>query len=327
MCVESPTFFGKDNPIYNAFIPQYIPGFDQPQTREMVRKLGRLMGLKFDEEVYTHLTEEYGGHPFLMRQVCSSIARKYPIRPVQIDRLKYNTVKTEFNRESNYFGMLLEVLIQFYPDEYEMLKLLATDDYDTFKEFAVAEYSMIAHLKGYSIIKENDDGSYDFRIDALKEYILRIINKPVLSKSTSERWKEICSSRNSLEEEMRKMVKTVLRFSYHSEADAKDHVISKLYGKSPEARKAMAKTYNELFDPKINHIYLKNLHALIKANYAFFQDFWGDQEKFNFAMDILNDEGRFDAHAKIPTDDDIDAYNVAIKRVKAGIGKFNESMA
>lgn len=327
MCVETSSFFGKDNPIYNAFIPQYIPGFDQPQTREMVRKLGRLMGLKFDEEVYTHLTEEYGGHPFLMRQVCSCIAKKYSNRPIQIDRLKYNMVKTEFNRENNYFGMLLEVLVQFYPDEYEMLKLLAADDYETFKEFAMAEYSMIAHLKGYSIIKENDDGSYDFRMDALKEYILRIINKPVLAKTIEEQWKEICCSRNTLEVEMRKMVKTILRFSFHSEAEAKDCVVAKLYGKTPEGKKVMTKTYNDLFNPKVHRIYLKNLHTLIKSNYAFFQEFLGDQEKFNFAMDILNDEGRFDTHAKIPTSDDIDAYNVAIKRVKTGIEKFKESMA
>lgn len=326
MCVETPSFFGKDNPIYNAFIPQYIPGFEQQQTREMVRKLGRLMGLKFDEEVYTHLTEEYGGHPFLIRQVCSRIAREYPVRPVQIDRLKYNEVKTVFNRESSYFGMLLEVLVQFYSDEYEMLKLLATDDYEIFKEFAVADYSMIAHLKGYSIIRENDNGSFDFRMDSLKEYLLRMINKPVLAKTPNERWKEICSSRNTLEVEMRKMVKTILRIAYHSEVEAKNHVVSKLYGKSPEGKKGMAKTYNELFDPKVNHIYLKNLHTLIKANYLYFQDFLGDQEMFDHAMDILNAEGRFDAHAKIPTDVDIESYNAAIKRVKRGIEKFNESI-
>lgn len=325
-CIEKPSFGGKDNPIYNAFIPQYIPGFDQPQTREMVRKLGRVMGMKFEEEVYTHLTEEYGGHPFLMRQVCSEIAKKYPNRPVQVDRYVYNSAKNEFNRGTQYFEMLLEVLVQFYPDEFEMLKFLATNDYDTFNAFATADYSYIAHLKGYSIIKENAAGKYEFKIDALKDYLLKIINKAVLSQTPEERWKEICDSRNKLEIELRRLVKTVIRFSNHSEAAAKEYVISKLYGKSDEARKAQLKSYGDLFNPKITRIFLKNLHSLIKSDYESFRDFFGDQEKFNLAMDVLNNEGRFDAHAKIPSDDDIESYNTAIKRVFVGIQKFDESM-
>ena len=43
-------------------------------------------------------------------------------------------------------------------------------------------------------------------------------------------------------------------------------------------------------------------------------------------MDVLNDEGRFDAHAKVPSDDDIESYNAAIKRILAGIQNFNNSM-
>jgi len=325
-CIEKPSFRGKDNPIYNAFVPQYITGFDQSQTREMVRKLGRLMGMKFDEEVYTHLTEEYGGHPFLMRQVCSEIAKAYPNRPVKVDRYVYNSVKDGFNRGTQYFEMLLEVLVQFYPDEYEMLKLLAMNDYDTFNEFAMADYSFIAHLKGYSIIKENAVGKYEFKIDALKDYLLKAMNKAVLSQTPEERWKEICKSRNELEIELRRLVKTVIRFTSHGETEAKEYVISKLYGKSDEARKAQAKSYGDLFNPKSTKIYLKNLHSLIKANYDSFRDFFGDQEKFNFAMDVLNDEGRFDAHAKVPSDDDIESYNAAIKRILAGIQNFNKSM-
>ena len=57
------------------FQPFYIPGFDYTQTREMVRKLGKIMGIKFDEGVYTRLVEDYGGHPFLVRRVCSKIGK------------------------------------------------------------------------------------------------------------------------------------------------------------------------------------------------------------------------------------------------------------
>lgn len=171
-CIETATIKGADNPIFNVFQPQYIPGFDQERTREMVRKLGRLMGIKFDEGVYTRLTEDYGGHPFLIRQVCSVIAKKNSQRPVQVDRIKYAEAKTEFNNGNDYFGMLLEVLKQFYSDEFEMLNLLACEEFETFKYYAEQDYSMIKHLIGYGIVRKTDD-NYDFQIDAVKEYLLK----------------------------------------------------------------------------------------------------------------------------------------------------------
>lgn len=73
MCVEAPIIQGKDNPIFNQIPFQYMPRFDVPQTREMVRKLGRIMGLKFEEIIYGRLTEDFGGHPYLIRHVCSII--------------------------------------------------------------------------------------------------------------------------------------------------------------------------------------------------------------------------------------------------------------
>jgi ferric iron reductase protein FhuF len=59
MCVESPTVNGKDNPIFNQVPFTYIDRFDVPETRDMVRKLGRAMGLRFDEIIYGKLTEDW----------------------------------------------------------------------------------------------------------------------------------------------------------------------------------------------------------------------------------------------------------------------------
>jgi len=132
MCVESSSIKGFDNPIFNQFSYEYIPGFDVKQTREMVRKLGRIMGIKFDEILYSKLTEDYGGHPFLIRHVCSIINKNSSQeRPTIVSKLIYNSAKDIFKREhSNYIEMILEVLKKFYSDEYKMLKFLALDDYD-----------------------------------------------------------------------------------------------------------------------------------------------------------------------------------------------------
>lgn len=322
-CIEVPSISGKDNPIFQAFQPYYIPGFDQKHTREMVRKLGRLMGIKFDEGVYMRLTEDYGGHPFLIRQVCSTIAKQYPQRPVQIDRIKYLSVRDTFNHESNYFNMLLDVLRQFYPDEYEMLNLLAADDIDNFKYFAEQDYSMIKHLVGYGIVRKLDD-SYDFQIDALKEFLLRQQNKSALIKTPKEKWAFTCTERGDLETELRKMVKAILRIAYQSESAAKEAVVKKIYGS--EARKYVTYSYSDLFDSRKANIYFKNLKDLINSNWDFFKDFWNKQEMFISAMDILNNEGRFDAHATVPDDDEINLINAALNTVRKGLEKYKETI-
>lgn len=321
-CVEEHFIKGKENPIFNAFSPQYIPGFDQERTREMVRKLGRLMGIKFDEGIYTRLVEDYGGHPFLIRQVCSAIAKKYPQRPVQIDRLKYNAAREEYNRGSEYFDMLLDVLTQFYSEEYEMLNMLAAGDLETFKFFADQDYSMVKHLIGYGIIRVSDN-EYDFQIDAVKDYLIRKQRRKALVKTPEEKWTYTCTQRNALEKELRKMVKVTLRIAYKSEADAKAAVVKKIYG--GDAKKYSTASYADLFDSRKSNIYLKNLKDLINANWEYFKDYWNKQEMFISAMDILNHEGRFDAHATVPDDDEIIIINAALHTIEKGITKFKDA--
>ena len=323
-CIEEHFIKEKENPIFNAFTPKYIPGFDQERTREMVRKLGRLMGIKFDEGIYTRLVEDYGGHPFLIRQVCSAIAKKYPQRPVRIDRLKYNAVRDQYNRESEYFDMLLDVLIQFYSEEYDMLNMLAAGDLDTFKYFADQDYSMVKHLIGYGIIRASDN-EYDFQIDAVKDFLIRKQRHKSLAKSPEEKWRYTCTQRNNLEIELRKMVKVTLRIAYKSEADAKEAVIKKIYG--GDARRYSTASYADLFDSRKSNIYLKNLKDLINSNWDYFKDFWGNQEMFISAMDILNHEGRFDAHATVPDDDEITLIDAALRTIEKGVSKYKATLS
>lgn len=324
-CVEDASILGADNPIFNGITFEFIPGFNQKQIREMVRRLGRLMGITFDEGVYLRLTEDYGGHPFLVRQLCSEIAKRYVGRPVNIDRSRYIAAKEEFDRETDYFHMLIEVLEQFYKDEKEMLILLATGDLETFKYYADSDYSMVKHLLGYGIIKKTEDGDYEFKIDSMKNYLLRINNKVTLAKTKEEKWSAICLSRNEIEDKMRMIVRVTYRFIFKNEATAKKKVIAKIYGSSEEGKRLLAHTYSSLFDPKKNKIYLKNLTELINAEYDYFADYFGNQEVFIHSMDILNCEGRFDAHAKIPDDKDMNSFQAAIDQLNAGIKRFIDS--
>ena len=115
LCVELPTIGTTDNPLFAQVPLEYIPGFDVPQTREMVRRLGRIMGMKFDEVVYGKLTEDCGGHPYLMRHICSVIHRiSTSERPVRVDKTLYARALDIFLRDyTQFLEMILSVLREF----------------------------------------------------------------------------------------------------------------------------------------------------------------------------------------------------------------------
>lgn len=329
ICTEYSTINHADNPIFCGVTPLYIPGFDVGQTRSMVRKLGRIMGIKFDETLYGKMTEEYGGHPFLIRHVCSYIANQFLERPVQIDRIKYNTCKSEFNKtQGKYFDMLLEVLQEFYPIEFEMLSYLAAGDIETFKYFATEDYALVQHLIGYGIIKKVDE-DYDFQMDVIKDYIIKKGNLRVKLETKEEKWSHLCSKRGNFEIELRKMVKQILFIHFANaggEQEAKNYVISKIYNDKESKRKYIVYSYNDLFDPKKSNIFLKNLTILIKGQWQLFVSFMGNitQEDFLHMMGILNVEGRFDAHAKIPNDNEIVLFDAAIDRLTTVLDKYHQ---
>ena len=111
-CVETPTFGVHDNPLFSSIPFQYVPSFDIVKTREMIRKLGRYMGLKFDEIIYGKITEDFGGHPFLMRQICSTInSISSGDRPTYVDKALYEKAKQHFLLNSkHYVEMVIQVL-------------------------------------------------------------------------------------------------------------------------------------------------------------------------------------------------------------------------
>lgn len=320
-CIEEPSILGADNPIFNSFQPFYIPGFNYSQTREMVRRLGRIMGLKFDEEIYSHLIEDYGGHPFLIRRICSRIAQLNPTRPVTIDRIKYYEAKQVFNLENAYFEMILDVLNQFYSEEYEMLSMLAIGDDENFNFFVTEDPSLVAHLIGYGLIKQCDN-RFDFRIDAIKDYLVRKNSSHPILKTDADRWSHVCKLRNELEVDLRKIVKVTIRIAYHNEADAKSYVIKKIYAND---KRYYAKSYQDLFDSRMSNIYLKNLTDLINANWEYFSDYFGKQDVFIANMTILNNEGRFDAHATVPEEEEINTIIHAADYLGKCIQRFNQS--
>jgi hypothetical protein len=60
-CVELSVIGNHENPLFGSIPAEYVSPFDVEQVREMVRKLGRLMGLQFDEIIYGEINRGFWG--------------------------------------------------------------------------------------------------------------------------------------------------------------------------------------------------------------------------------------------------------------------------
>lgn len=295
-CIEMPKIDHVDNPIFNHFTPLYIPGFEVRETREMIRKLGRRMGLNFDESIYSKLTEDFGGHPFLMRHVCSLISKevKNSERPIEIARDSYRIGKDSFiESHSNYLEMIISVLKDYYPDEFEMLSMLANEDIVSFNEFAELHPSYTMHLIGYGLIKKSRLG-YDFSIDTIRDYILSQAKYKRVGLTTEEMWSEISFRRNAAEVKIRKLTRVLLQANL-GVAGAKTAILDIFGGKRKEELAALS--YPELFNPNLGEIYFSDLSKILSKHWTIFKNTFSKTRQEIFSQLEFINRSRSDAHA------------------------------
>jgi hypothetical protein len=317
---EQPKIAGIDNPIFAQFPKEYIPRFSSAHTRDMVRRLGKLMGLNFDEYVYGQLTEDFGGHPYLIRHVCSVIHRiADPHRPVEVGKALYEKARKQFIREGRrYFEMILIVLKQHYPDEYEMLKFLALGDKKSFNEFANSDPAYTEHLTGYGIIELQGD-EFVFRVDALKEFISQEARYQRINLTNSEKLAEISERRNKLELQLRSLCRNMLQ-AFYGVADAKQKVLD-VFGKSRNTSLAHLE-YAELFSPEKGKIYFEDLRKIISKYWDCYKNVIGpDQDKVLQYLKLIN-EFRADAHAQQIPEDDFQMLRLAFGFFEAKLKEF-----
>jgi len=63
---------GEQNPFYQFFRAEYLEPLSEVDCIQMVRNIGRQMGLVYSDEAVAYVATVSGGHPFLARQLCSA---------------------------------------------------------------------------------------------------------------------------------------------------------------------------------------------------------------------------------------------------------------
>jgi len=314
-CIEASVLSGHENPIYASIPSQYVPPFTVEQVGQMVARLGDYMGLKFDPLIFSKLTEDLGGHPFLIRQMCSLINRKASlVRPTTIDKALYLAAKTDFQESSKeYLEMMVHVLQDWYPDEYEMLRFLAQGDMESFDSFSKDHGNYTRHLVGYGLLQKSENG-YSFNLENLADILRRKYKHERLHLTQEEKIQEISSRRVKLEKRLRTTLKATLRVTLGVKKAA-----TAVLAAIPEQRRTTLQTFdlNALLDKDSSPLYLLELVNIIKREWASFENiFTIDKTKLLVILEEINSKGRPEAHAKAISEDDFTQLRLYFKKLE-----------
>jgi len=300
LIVERPkTPSGADNPLYRYVPPRYLEFFSLEEVEHMLTQLGGYIGVDFERQIYTYLTDDYGGHPFLVRQI-ASILRGIVVpdpktRRIRVRREDYSSRRSEISeRMQAYIGLILSVLMERYPEEYELLRLLAADRTEEFNRAASEYPDAIAHITGYGLVKQVG-GAFHFRLGAVEQVVRHSARDLRCPESIEERWSLIGRERNMFEWKCKRLVRQLLKVIY-GEGDAKARVLA-VMKQASQVQKCQALTFDQIFSDK-GDVYLLDLKDIIIREWDLFKRTFKDSKaEFQVAMDAAN-KYRIDTHAK-----------------------------
>lgn len=126
---ELPLLGNADNLLYKLVRLMWLGPLDKTETAEMVRSIGRRMGVRIrDFNVVDALYEEYGGHPLLTRKACSVAAgsRSRDEIPFTIDleSIRHVIHSTGMDSPLKQAQDIRDSFAEWFPDESELLHLL-----------------------------------------------------------------------------------------------------------------------------------------------------------------------------------------------------------
>ena len=287
----------------------YLPPFSVMDTQNMINTLGGYMGISFDDKVCSLITNDCGGHPYLIRLLCSHInsylKNKKIERPKKITEPLYAPILKEFEETADATGfylMILNILITNYPKEFNALKEVALNGDDYVSKF-VDEKSLL-HLLGYGLL-ESDENHLKIRFKTVERYLLGQYKFERENLSIEDQKQEIQFRIDNAEIALRKLVKSSLQ-TVKGATDAKNIVIAAMRShnsiKQNDISKAQTLKLNQLFDPSVNKIYFSVLSIIIVDNYDVFKNVFDQSlDIVKSHLDVINKARRVPDHSYTDT--------------------------
>jgi hypothetical protein len=338
--VEQSHFGQVQNPIFQLAVPYYLEPLSKTAVRDMVRSIGRYSGINFDENCYKFLCEVYGGHPYLIRLACSEAVRA--VESIHADKKITLDVSHFEDRSSNIRARLAQPLkdillslVWWYPDEYDLLQVLAAGDKEFVHEFLedspekgvqFVRYGLVNNDSGTFAIRDLQDFLNDFgnqykeavspfkRGDLPPEVFPEIPNLEDLS--------QLFEKRTEIEIALRKFI--IMVIGYKCGFD--DKLISERIAKALNKREGRADP-SQLFvgrrpQEAINELFLSDLKSIFRKHWDDFSPtFDKNQSRFEMNLDTINIARRYEAHTKPVQPLDKENFINSYSWFKAYLGK------
>ncbi len=306
--LETTRFSDLANPVY-LFAPKtYMPNLTYEEVKQMVGRLGYFMGLDFDDEVISYLHNQYGGHPFFIRQLCSKVNTSITvIRPTRVSIADCKQAERSTAADLRiYISDILLSIKQFYPEEWEMLQYLHNNDLESFHGIARDYPAMLEHLVGYNILV-NRGLDYEFTSDAIRNALSEMYSPKLNTPSLDERWAEISRRRNKIEEQIRSALYQWANLL--SDADWDDALKKCL--REDRRHELGPLIPRAAFSKNQSPLYFLELKKFVILS-SRFHDNNSDRKRIESAFGKVNN-GRADAHAKEINTEDFNALDDALQ--------------
>ena len=160
--IEAGTLFGRHNPLFSWAKPYYVPPFMPEEATQLLRELGRRMGVRWQVTAEDEVYVQTGGHPYLLRDLASAVTRSLPLNAAQrqVTRGAVHRRLPEWKR--TVAGNISEILAhveRYYPSERLLLDYLLEDE-ETFAELAKADPLHLHHLLSLGLVLEPRPGVF-----------------------------------------------------------------------------------------------------------------------------------------------------------------------
>jgi serine/threonine-protein kinase len=166
---ESPVIADDDNPLFRLLSVRYLGPLDVTSCSDLIRDVGRRMRMRWDPAATRAITTYVGGHPLLARLAASDVWEKHPERPLRPSADMVNRDLQGFHvRNSDIFQQMIQSLQRYYPDELEVLKLIAHGDKEFARSMLAEDPSTLNHLVGYGVVNQE---TLEISVPAFREWL------------------------------------------------------------------------------------------------------------------------------------------------------------
>lgn len=176
----------RDNPMWKAFVEYFLPPLKSDETNLMVESIGSIMGLQYDDKSLEEIYRLSGGHPFVARQICSSIVDKCSTTQITFEQVQEGFEYFLQNKTRiNYFETLWsDVFNTVYPGNADTVRRLLINiaEQQTLPPLNLSAKSsgfsgnqtdnIIKSLKEIHLLKDGEQ--IRIRMNAFAEWILSV---------------------------------------------------------------------------------------------------------------------------------------------------------